>query len=234
MGQAATPDARPPPRGPGPRGPAGLGPCENALRGLLAEAYAAERLRCESPVTDAAVAGEGEKRTPVKNPPILISVLGFFGLMVGIYYLFAGLRILGFNYFGVFATAPATDYWGFWGLMSIVIGLIYAAAAWALWTLEPWGWLFAVILSVFALIFRVLCDVRCGPRPRAGRGAPAGDHPALPQHGRGQDGVRRRWDRAHLSPSAAAAHRRALDRAPVFSSRRSRQAESAGRGRAGR
>ena len=29
----------------------------------------------------------------MKNPPILISVLGFFGLMVGLYYIFAGLRI---------------------------------------------------------------------------------------------------------------------------------------------
>jgi hypothetical protein len=100
----------------------------------------------------------------VKNPPILISVLGFFGLMVGLYYIFAGLRILGFNFFGAFATAPATDYWGFWGLMWIVIGLIYAAAAWALWTLQPWGWLFAVILSVFALIsaFFVMFDAGLG------------------------------------------------------------------------
>lgn len=101
----------------------------------------------------------------MKNPPILISVLGFFGLMVGLFYIFAGLRILGFNFFGVFATAPATDFWGFWGLMWIVIGLIYGAAAYALWTLQPWGWLFAVILSVFALIsaFFVMFDAGLGP-----------------------------------------------------------------------
>jgi hypothetical protein len=101
----------------------------------------------------------------VKNPPILISVLGFFGLMVGLYYIFAGLRILGFNFFGAFATAPVTTGWGFWGAMWVVVGLIYIAASGALWTLQPWGWLFAVILSVFALIsaFFVMFDAGLGP-----------------------------------------------------------------------
>jgi hypothetical protein len=107
---------------------------------------------------------EREVEPVVKNPPILISVLGFFGLMAGLYYIYAGLRILGFNFFGIFATAPVTDLWGFWGLMWIVVGLIYAGAAWALWTLQPWGWLFAVILSVFALIsaFFVMFDAGLG------------------------------------------------------------------------
>jgi hypothetical protein len=96
----------------------------------------------------------------VKNPPILISVLGFFGLMVGLYYVFAGLRILGFNFFGVFADSPATSGWGFWGLMWIVVGVIYVAAAWALWSLQPWAWLFTVILAVFSLVsaFFVMFD----------------------------------------------------------------------------
>ena len=101
----------------------------------------------------------------MKNPPILISVLGFFGLMAGLYYIFAGLRIWGFNFFGAFANAPATTGWGFWGLMWIVVGVIYVAASWALWTLQPWGWLFAVILSVFALTsaFFVMVDSGLGP-----------------------------------------------------------------------
>jgi hypothetical protein len=101
----------------------------------------------------------------VKNPPILISVLGFFGAMVGLYYLFAGLRVIGFNFFGLFATAPVTTGWGFWGAMWIVVGLIYLGAAAALWSLQPWAWLFAVILSVFALIsaFFVMFDAGLAP-----------------------------------------------------------------------
>ncbi|HEY6571123.1 MAG TPA: hypothetical protein VIZ22_12580 [Candidatus Limnocylindrales bacterium] len=101
----------------------------------------------------------------MKNPPILISVLGFFGLMAGLYYIYAGLRIWGFNFFGMFDTADVTAGWGFWGLMWIVVGLIYFAASWALWSLQPWAWLFAVILSVFALIsaFFVMFDSGLGP-----------------------------------------------------------------------
>jgi hypothetical protein len=100
----------------------------------------------------------------VKNPPILISILGFFGLMAGLYYIYAGLRIWGFNFFGVFANADVTGGWGFWGLMWIIVGVIYFAASWALWSLQPWAWLFAVILSVFALIsaFFVMFDAGLG------------------------------------------------------------------------
>ncbi len=49
--------------------------------------------------------------------------------------------------------------------MWVIVGLIYFAAAYALWTLQPWGWLFAVILSVFALIsaFFVMFDAGLGP-----------------------------------------------------------------------
>src|SRR4029077_18421903 len=70
-----------------------------------------------------------------------------------------------FNFFGVFATAPRTTGWGFCGAMGIIVGLIYFAAGYALWTLQPWGWLFAVILSVFALIsaFFVMFDAGLGP-----------------------------------------------------------------------
>ena len=37
----------------------------------------------------------------MKNPPILISVIGFFGMIAGFYWLYLGLRMLGFDWFGV-------------------------------------------------------------------------------------------------------------------------------------
>ena len=37
----------------------------------------------------------------MKNPPILISVLGFFALLAGFAWLFLGFRILGFDWFGI-------------------------------------------------------------------------------------------------------------------------------------
>ena len=37
----------------------------------------------------------------MKNPPILISVIGFFAALAGFAWFFWGLRILGFDWFGV-------------------------------------------------------------------------------------------------------------------------------------
>jgi len=101
----------------------------------------------------------------VKNPPILISVLGFFAAMAGVYYIFAGLRMVGFDFFGAFADSPVTQGLWFWGVMWVVLGAIYIAVALALWALRPWAWLFAVIMAVFGLVsaFFVMFDAGLGP-----------------------------------------------------------------------
>jgi hypothetical protein len=96
----------------------------------------------------------------MKNPPILIAVLGFFGLMTAFYYIFAGLRIIGFDWFGAFADAPATQGYWFWGALWIIVGIAFAAIAIALWSLQPWAWAAAVILSIVGLVtaFFVMFD----------------------------------------------------------------------------
>src|SRR6186997_755898 len=67
----------------------------------------------------------GEKY--MRNPPILISVLGFFGAL------------------------PAFEQTGLWGWLAIAAGIAWLAAAVALWSLQPWGWLFAMIIAGLAL-----------------------------------------------------------------------------------
>ena len=52
----------------------------------------------------------------MKNPPILISVLGFFGAMAGFAWLFFGLRLLGFDWFGALGDVPAFEHVGPLGL----------------------------------------------------------------------------------------------------------------------
>ena len=42
----------------------------------------------------------------MRNPPILISVLGFFAMLAGFGYFFFGLRVLGFDWFGIFGHLP--------------------------------------------------------------------------------------------------------------------------------
>jgi len=100
----------------------------------------------------------------MKNPPILIAVLGFFGLMTSFLYIFTGFRLIGFDWFGAFKDAPATTGLWFWGVMWVIVGAAFAAASLALWTLQPWGWLFAVLVAVFGLIsaFFVMFDAGIG------------------------------------------------------------------------
>ena len=52
----------------------------------------------------------------MKNPPILISVIGFFAALAGFAWLFVGLRMLGFDWFGALGDLPAFEQVGPLGL----------------------------------------------------------------------------------------------------------------------
>jgi hypothetical protein len=101
----------------------------------------------------------------MRNPPILISVLGFFAVMAGVWYIYVGLRMFGFDFFGVFKDTNLTSNYWFYGVMEIVVGVIYLAVAFGLWNLRPWAWLYGVILTIFGLVsaFFVLLDLGLGP-----------------------------------------------------------------------
>src|SRR3954454_16470219 len=79
--------------------------------------------------------GTGRKR--MSNPPILISVLGFFGALAGFYWLYLGLRLLGFDWFGIFGDVPKFEQTGLWGWLAIAGGIAEVAGAGALWALRP-------------------------------------------------------------------------------------------------
>ena len=87
----------------------------------------------------------------MRNPPILISVLGFFGALAGFYWLYLGLRMLGFDWFGLLGNLPAFEQTGLWGWLAIAAGIAWIAAAAALWSLQPWGWMFAMIVAGLSL-----------------------------------------------------------------------------------
>jgi len=87
----------------------------------------------------------------VKNPPILISVLGFFAAMAGFGWLFFGLRLLGFDWFGAFGDVPAFEHVGLWGWLIIIGGIGWIVAAFGLWALQPWAWIVAMVVAGFAI-----------------------------------------------------------------------------------
>jgi hypothetical protein len=87
----------------------------------------------------------------MKNPPILISVIGFFAALAGFAYLMFGLRMLGFDWFTLLGDLPAFESSGIWGWLAIGVGVLWLLIAVGLWALQPWAWLTAVILAGISL-----------------------------------------------------------------------------------
>ena len=87
----------------------------------------------------------------MKNPPILISVIGFFAAVAGVAWIFAGLQIIGFDWFGVLGDLPAFEPSGIWGWLAIGAGILWFVAAIGLWSLRPWAWMLAMVVAGVAL-----------------------------------------------------------------------------------
>ena len=96
----------------------------------------------------------------MKNPPILISVLGFFAALAGFGFLFFGLRALGFDWFGLLGDLPAFERVGLWGWLAVATGIIWLLVAGGLWALQPWARTFALIIAGFALFEAVLAFIQ--------------------------------------------------------------------------
>jgi len=92
----------------------------------------------------------------MKNPPIFISVLGFFAALAGFGYLFWGLRVLGFDWFGAFGDLPAVEHVGLWGWFAIFAGLAWILTAVGLWALQPWARIVALVVAGVSLLEAVL------------------------------------------------------------------------------
>jgi cytochrome c oxidase subunit IV len=58
------------------------------------------------------------------------------------------------RYLGAVTFGPASIGSGLvlWGGLTLIVGLMFFAAAFALWATQPWGWLFAYFLAIFGLI----------------------------------------------------------------------------------
>ena len=88
----------------------------------------------------------------MKNPPILVSVLGFFGAIAGFAWIFFGLRLIGFDWFGLFGDLPKLEHVGLWGWLAVAAGILWLAAAVGLWALQPWAWAFAMVIAGISLL----------------------------------------------------------------------------------
>ena len=92
----------------------------------------------------------------MRNPPILISVIGFFAALAGFGFLFFGLRVVGFDWFGALGDLPQYESVGLWGWLAIFAGIAWIVTAFGLWALQPWARMVALIVAGFSLFEAVL------------------------------------------------------------------------------
>ena len=71
--------------------------------------------------------------------------------MAGLYWLYLGLRVLGFDWFGALGDLEVFEQTGLWAWLAIGAGIAWLAAAFGLWALRPWAWLFTCIVAGLAL-----------------------------------------------------------------------------------
>ena len=83
------------------------------------------------------------------RPPVGVALLGFVALMAGFAYSVMGLRYAGYVVFG---RGDIGDGLLLWGLLTLLVGILFFAAAFALWATQPWGWLFTHYLAIFGLL----------------------------------------------------------------------------------
>jgi hypothetical protein len=96
----------------------------------------------------------------MRNPPILISVIGFFAALAGFGFLFYGLRVLGFDWFGLFGDLPRFESAGLWGWLAIIAGIFWLFVALGLWALQPWARAAALIIAGFSLFEAALAFIQ--------------------------------------------------------------------------
>jgi hypothetical protein len=81
--------------------------------------------------------------------PFGVILLGIVALAAGIGYIVMGLQMTTAVTFGPLQTGSGA--W-FWGWVIVITGVIFVAAAFALWALQPWAWMLAFFLAIFGVI----------------------------------------------------------------------------------
>ena len=91
--------------------------------------------------------------TRVLPPRAAVLWAAFFNFIA---FLFFGLRVIGFDWFGALGDLPAFDHVGLWGWLAVATGIVWLAAALGLWSLQPWARFFAMFIAGLALFEAVL------------------------------------------------------------------------------
>ncbi len=86
----------------------------------------------------------------VNKRPFGVLVLGALAVAIAVVRLLVGLQLLGVGIFGDDALDGTGVVWV--GIMTLVVGLIYLAVGWSLWSMRSWALVFTMIMAVFGLV----------------------------------------------------------------------------------
>ena len=86
----------------------------------------------------------------LNSRPFGVLVLGALAIAIAIVRLLVGLQLLGVGIFGDDRWDGSGVIWV--GIMTVVVGLIYLAVGWSLWSMRQWALLFTMIMAVFGLV----------------------------------------------------------------------------------
>ena len=82
--------------------------------------------------------------------PFGVLVLGALAVAIAIVRILVGLQLLGIGIFGDDKWDGTGVVWV--GILTLVVGIIYLAVGWSLWSMRPWALLFTMIMAVFGLV----------------------------------------------------------------------------------
>ncbi|MEX1294630.1 MAG: hypothetical protein AB1Z67_00525 [Candidatus Limnocylindrales bacterium] len=86
----------------------------------------------------------------INQRPFGVLVLGALAIAIALIRLLVGLQLLGVGVFGDDAWDGSGVIWV--GIMTVVVGLIYLAVGWSLWSMRQWALLFTMFMAVFGLV----------------------------------------------------------------------------------
>jgi hypothetical protein len=78
-----------------------------------------------------------------------VLVLGALAIAIAVVRLLVGFQLL---FGGIFSERLEGTGIGWVGLMTLIVGVIYLAVGWALWSMRPWALVFTMIMAVFGLV----------------------------------------------------------------------------------
>lgn len=91
----------------------------------------------------------------MKQRPLAVTILAIVALVAGVLVLLEALLFFGVALFGLFRL----DFFGVaWlgGILSLIVALIWLSTARQLFTLDPRGWMFVIVISILTLIINII------------------------------------------------------------------------------